>query len=153
MFNLFNKKIKVIKPVDGQIIPLEQVKDQVFSMKMMGDGLAIIPSNQIIVAPISGKIETLIMPSAHAFGIKGDNGLELLIHIGLDTIKRKGVGFNPIKKQGDYIKQGEAIISLEDELFYDESYDLTTMIVVTNSHKFNIQKSDENDILFYCCKK
>lgn len=152
MFDLFKKKIDVFPPVSGKIINIESVNDEVFSSKMMGDGKAIIPDSNIITAPISGSIETFILPSAHAFGIKSSEGLEILVHVGLDTVTLKGNGFTPLKKQGDFVNKGDPIIKLDTTILQNSGLDLTTMVVVTNSDKFKISHNNK-DVLFSCVKK
>ena len=94
MFNFFkkNKGMEVDAVVDGDIMPITDVKDDVFSTKMLGDGFAIKPQDNQIYAPVDGTISTLF-PTKHAIGIKTNNGLEILIHLGLDTVELKGAPF------------------------------------------------------------
>ena len=94
MFN-FLKKNNLVAPVNGKIIPIEEVPDPVFAQKMMGEGIAIIPKDSSFVAPADGTI-TLISETKHAFGMTLDNGMELLVHIGLETVNLKGEGFNTL---------------------------------------------------------
>ncbi len=94
-----NKEIELISPMTGDIIPLEEVPDPVFSEKMMGDGIAIEPSEGKVLSPIDGKIAT-IFPTNHAIGLVNKEGLEILIHIGIDTVELKGEGFTRIAEEG-----------------------------------------------------
>lgn len=107
MFNFFKKKnkgIEVDAVVDGDIMPITDVKDDVFSTKMLGDGYAIKPKDNHIYAPIDGTISTLF-PTKHAIGIKTEQGLEVLIHLGLDTVELKGAPFTVDVKQGDKVEK------------------------------------------------
>lgn len=92
----------------GQLIPLSEVKDQVFSQRMMGDGIAIIPDGDCIVAPCDGVIK-MIYPTLHAFGIENNDGLEILVHIGIDTINLKGQGFKKYVKEGQRVSLGDKV--------------------------------------------
>lgn len=153
MFGLFQKNIAVLSPADGKIIPLEQVNDQVFSQKMIGDGVAIQIENGIIKAPIDGKLTVLMSPSHHAFVIQHKSGLEVMVHIGLDTVSLKGEGFTPLKTKDDSVKIGEPIVELSQQLLQSESVDLTTMVIVTNGEQFNVVHQIEGEQIFYCTKK
>ncbi|QHX35651.1 PTS system, glucose-specific IIA component [Spiroplasma sp. TIUS-1] len=118
---LFSKKVKaasnavleIFAPVDGKIIDLTEVQDEMFAEKMMGDGVAIVPANGNFVSPMDGELVTVFKPSGHAYGIKANNGVELLIHIGLDTVALAGEGFDIKVNQGDKIKKGEALVNVD----------------------------------------
>ncbi|WP_339021069.1 PTS glucose transporter subunit IIA [Spiroplasma endosymbiont of Atherix ibis] len=107
-----NKSLDVFAPVDGEIIDLSKVEDEVFSEKMLGDGLAFIPENGEFVAPIDGKLVT-VFPSGHAYGIVNSNGVEILLHIGLDTVSLNGEGFDIKVKQGQSIKKGDLLVNVD----------------------------------------
>ncbi|MEG0386713.1 MAG: PTS glucose transporter subunit IIA, partial [Niameybacter sp.] len=111
MFNFFNKLkgIEIISPMTGEAIDLSQVPDPVFSEKMVGDGIAIIPTENRVVAPCDGKI-VQIFPTNHAIGIETTTGLDLLIHIGIDTVDLKGEGFKRLVEEGDTVKMGDPIL-------------------------------------------
>lgn len=132
MFELFKRKKKndIFSPLDGKCIDISEVKDKTFADKLLGDGVAIIPSSVAVSAPIDGEIE-MIFPTKHAFGIKRDDGLEILIHIGINTVELDGKGFVALKNVNDKVKAGEQII------IFDKSYlknkDMTTMIILTSS--------------------
>lgn len=102
-----------VSPAKGKIIALEEVPDKTFSQKLLGDGFAIDITDGKIIAPISGKLET-VFPSGHAFGIKGANG-EVLLHIGIDTVSLNGEGFDVKVKQGDFVKQGDVLVNVDVE--------------------------------------
>ena len=148
MFGFFKKKTDpaVYAPVKGKCIDIKEVNDEGFSSKIMGDGVAVIPEESVIKAPADGKL-TMIFETGHAFGMEADNGLELLLHIGIDTVNEKGNGFKILKKSGDAVKKGTPVVELELETL-KEKYDMTTMVIVTNEKKITkpaLQKAvDEN---------
>ena len=108
-----NKKICfVTSPVTGKIIPVEEVKDQVFSQKILGDGVAIIPENGNVCSPVSGEIIS-VAETLHAFGIKCDCGVEILIHIGIDSISLDGIGYTSCVKVGERVEAGQPICTVE----------------------------------------
>lgn len=101
-------QIRVLAPLDGKVVPLEDVPDEVFAQKMAGDGVAIDPSGQVAVAPVSGTLVKLF-PGGHAFGI-ATNEIELIVHLGLDTIELRGTGFENIAIEGQTVKAGTPIV-------------------------------------------
>lgn len=137
MFSIFKRKNKqeeepfVCAPVNGKIIPLEAVKDEVFSKKMLGDGFAVEPEDGEVVAPINGILET-VFPTGHAFGIKASDGKEVLVHIGIDTVELNGRGFTSFVKQGDTVKTGDKIIQADLEVIKNAGYSPITMVLITN---------------------
>lgn len=129
MFNFFKKEeFKIVAPVDGDLILLENVPDQMFSQKIMGDGFAVKPSNGSVVAPLSGVAET-VFPTGHAVGITTKDGIECIVHIGLDTVELNGEGFTPLIKQGAKVKAGQPIVKFDKELLEEKGYELVTMVV------------------------
>ncbi len=149
MFNIFKKQTKVnelIAFVDGEAIALDAVKDEVFSKKMLGDGMAIVPTSGTVVSPVTGKL-TMVFPTKHAFGLELDNGMEVLIHIGLDTVNLEGVGFEALKNQGTNVKQGEAIIKFDLESLKSQGYDCTTMMIITNANEHPMEFVTGNTVI------
>lgn len=129
MFNFLKKEaFKIVAPIDGELIPLSEVPDQMFSQKLMGDGFAIIPSGDEVIAPISGIAET-VFPTGHAIGIKTKEGIECIIHVGIDTVELQGEGFQPLIRQGDKVKRGEPLISLDKAGIEAKGYNLSVMVV------------------------
>ncbi|WP_420833058.1 glucose-specific PTS transporter subunit IIBC [Shimazuella soli] len=120
-----------VAPIEGKVVPLSEVPDQVFSQKMMGDGFAIVPSNGKIVAPCDGKIETLF-PTKHAIGITSTTGHEILIHIGIDTVELKGEGFTAYVSQGDQVKKGQHLLDVDLDLLKQKAPSTITPIIFTN---------------------
>lgn len=135
--NIFKKtNTKIYAPVNGDIIPLEQVPDPVFKEKMMGEGIAVIPSDGYIHSPVKGMV-TLIAETKHAIGIKTNDGIELLIHVGLETVSLKGKGFNVIVKVGDRVSVGQLLMEMDLEYVKNHAKSTVTPIVITNSFDGN----------------
>lgn len=104
--------IHVLAPLDGTVVDLESVPDEVFAQKLAGDGVAIDPSGQVAVAPVAGQLAKLFK-GGHAFGIEVAEGVELIVHLGLDTIELKGRGFANIAVEGQHVNVGDPIVSFE----------------------------------------
>lgn len=146
MFNFFKKKeepFKVVACTDGKCIHISEVKDPVFGEKMMGDGFAIIPSSDTIVAPVSGSVE-VVFPTGHAVGFKTSNGVEVLVHIGIDTVNLNGDGFKTLVKQGTKVKAGQPIVQIDSEKVKAAGYDLTTMTIFTAGYSTEVKLSCYN---------
>lgn len=133
MFQFLKKKIdsNLYAPVKGKCIDITEVKDKVFASKVIGDGYAVMPYDNVICSPCDG-IMTMIFPSKHAFGIKMKDGKEILIHIGIDTVQLNGEGFTALKKVNEHVKVGEPVIEFDKLNIENQDYDLTTMVIVTN---------------------
>jgi len=132
MFGLFKaKKQVVVSPADGDTVELKDVPDQVFSEKMAGDGMAIIPRSNTFVAPIAGVV-TKIFSSNHAYSIQAKNGLEVLVHIGLDTVALKGEGFKRLVEEGTTVTMGKPIISADLEFLKSKGKNTITPIVLNH---------------------
>lgn len=114
----------------GKIIGLEQTNDPVFASKAMGEGFAIIPSDGAIYAPISGVLET-VYPGGHCYGIKSQD-MEVLIHIGIDTVQLKGEGFHALKAQGEFVHKGEQLVQVDLDLLKQKQIDPTIFVIFTN---------------------
>lgn len=126
------KDLTVKSPLSGRVIKLSEVPDPVFSEKVLGDGCAILPENGEIRSPVDGEI-TSVAETLHAYGIKADNGTEILIHFGLETVALKGEGFTPYKKTGDKVKTGEIIAKADTDFLKEKNIDLTTPIIITDA--------------------
>jgi len=124
-------------PLTGEVTPLSEVPDQVFSEKMMGDGIAIKPSQGEVRAPFNGKIQ-MIFPTKHAIGLVSDSGLELLIHIGLDTVKLNGDGFTLHVEEGQEVKQGDLLINFDLDYIRNHAKSDITPIIVTQGNITNL---------------
>lgn len=130
MFGFGKKKITIAAPIAGRLMDITDVKDEVFSSKMMGDGFAVEPEGGMIVAPCDGKI-MLLANTLHAVALEHE-GIELLIHIGLDTVELGGKGFTAEVSTGDTVKKGDALIRFDPDYLTAQQKPLTTMLVITN---------------------
>lgn len=128
-----------VMPIEGEIIPITEVEDLVFSQKMMGDGFAIIPAKGSVVSPVDGKIIN-VFPTKHAVGIKSKQGYEILIHIGMDTVNLKGEGFTVLVKDGESISKGQEIIRFDLDKIKHLAPSTVSPVVFTNLTKLNIRK-------------
>lgn len=126
---------EILSPLDGELIELSDVKDKTFASGAMGKGVAIKPVEGILVSPINGHIE-MIFNTKHAIGLKSDDGAEILIHIGMDTVNLKGKYFEVLKNAGDNVKVGDELIRFDIKAMESEGYDVTTPIIVTNSQEY-----------------
>lgn len=118
-------------PLKGELKPITEVPDAVFSGKMMGDGFAIVPTEGMVVSPVDGKIINLF-PTKHAIGILSDAGREILIHVGIDTVNLKGQGFETLVKQDDVVKKGQPLLKIDLEYIKENATSIITPIVFTN---------------------
>ncbi len=153
MFDFLRKKddaLILYRPVEGKVIDISEVQDNMFSDKLMGDGVAIEPESDVILAPCDGKI-LLVSKTLHAVALEASNGSEILIHIGIDTVELKGQGFTCHVNAGDTVKRGDKLISIDREYIKEEGKHLTTPIVITNADdkEIEIKKSfgDSTDII------
>lgn len=126
--------VLIIAPLSGHLVPIEQVPDPVFAQKMVGDGISIDPISETLVAPCDGEVIQL-HPSHHAVTIKTSDGLEVLMHIGLDTVTLRGKGFTPKVKEGDKVKTGDALIEFDADYIALNARSLLTQLVITNGEK------------------
>lgn len=126
---------EVLSPLHGELIELSEVKDKTFASGAMGKGVAIKPVEGRLISPVNGHIE-MIFNTKHAIGLKSDNGAEILIHIGMDTVNLQGKYFEVLKNAGDNVKVGDELIRFDIEAMESEGYDVTTPIIVTNSQEY-----------------
>jgi PTS system beta-glucosides-specific IIC component len=130
-----NKKIKVMSPLKGEIVELSKVNDETFAQEMIGKGVAINPTVGEVTSPVDGVV-SVIFPSKHAIGITSEDGVELLIHIGLDTVKLDGKHFKSFVENGDRVRIGDKLVEFDMEEIKSEGYDIITPVIVTNSNKY-----------------
>lgn len=135
---------EVMAPVEGQIVPLNRVNDEVFASEAMGKGAGIVPTNGIVTAPVNGTISS-VYKTGHAIGIVSEAGIELLIHIGINTVKLKGQYFNPLVKENDPITIGDKLVEFDLKQIEAAGYDPTVMIVVTNSSHYDHVRVNEDN--------
>ncbi len=132
--------ITLISPMTGKVIPLESVEDDVFSKKMLGDGIAVIPSEGKLYAPCNGIVES-VFDTKHAVNLKGDDGSEILLHIGIDTVKLSGKYFTAHVQNGQSVESGELLLSFDIDGIRNEGYKLTSPIVICNTEDYGEIKS------------
>lgn len=132
------------KPVDGQVVALSEVNDEVFSSGMIGEGFGIIPTSGELIAPEDGEI-TMLFETNHAIGLKTRNGAELLFHIGLDTVQLEGKHFTPYVKAGDQVKQGQPLIQFDLDAIKAAGFDPIVICVVTNQENFTVKTIKSTD--------
>lgn len=129
------KKVVISSPIKGETIKLEDIEDAAFATGVLGQGLAIKPTEGKVVSPVSGEITTLF-PSLHAIGITSDEGVEILIHVGLDTVQLEGKGFKAHVKQGDKIVKGQELVTFDIDFIQESGYSIVTPVVVTNYNDY-----------------
>ena len=135
------EEIHVSSPMQGECIPLEEVKDATFSQGILGKGTAVIPEKGEVRAPFDGRIDVMF-ETGHAVGMTSEDGVELLIHVGMDTVNLEGKYFHPKKASGDKVKKGEVILEFDKDEIVKAGYDITTPIIVSNTDKFKDVEAD-----------
>ena len=123
---------KLRSPIVGEVVALSEVNDPVFSSGVMGQGIAVKPSKGVVYAPADAKI-AIAFPTGHAYGLKTDNGAEILIHVGIDTVSLNGEGFEAKVSQGDRVRAGDIIGTFDSEVIAANGLDDTTMVIITNT--------------------
>lgn len=144
MFGIFKKKNKqadikgFYSIMDGESIDLTEVEDEMFSQKLLGDGIAIRPTSNTVVSPCDGEV-TLVSETKHAIGLKNHDGIEILIHIGLDTVKLNGEGFESLCQVGDKVNIGQALVNVDRDFLKEKEISDVTMMVFTeqNGHELS----------------
>ncbi|PLR98882.1 PTS sugar transporter subunit IIA [Bacillus sp. T33-2] len=126
------KTVQLKSPITGNAVSLDKVPDPVFAQKMMGDGIAVEPTEGVAVSPVDGEI-IQVFPTKHAIGIKAKNGAEILIHIGLETVSLNGEGFETHVKEGDKVKTGDKLVSFDLETIRTKAKSTVTPIIITNT--------------------
>ena len=142
MFFKKKKKVEYGAFASGTLIPLESVQDPVFSAKMIGDGFAIEPSTGEIVSPCDGTI-SLVFPTKHALGVKTSTGIEILLHLGIDTVNLDGEGFEVLVELDDTVKSGQPIARMDLDFIKNSGKFNTSMMIFTTGEKIEILKSNQ----------
>jgi sugar PTS system EIIA component len=138
--------VEVLAPVSGEAVPLGEVSDEVFAEGMAGEGGAIIPgASGEALAPVSGTLVKLF-EGGHAFGIETDGGVELIVHVGLDTIEMQGAGFEKLASEGDRVEAGQPIVRFDLEEIKGSGYDPVTPVVVTNPEDHTVSNLRSGEV-------
>lgn len=142
MFGIFSKKaIEIKSPINGRIIPIEDVPDQVFAQKMVGDGVAIEAAEGSVVSPVDGEV-VQIFPTKHAIGLRTQEGIEILIHVGIDTVNMKGEGFVALIEKGDKVKIGQELVKFDLNLVKEKAKSVISPVIITNFNEMaSVEKS------------
>jgi glucose-specific phosphotransferase system IIA component len=131
--------MEVFAPISGRVVPLREVPDEVFAQGMAGDGVAIVPdSGGEVLAPLSGRLVKLF-EGGHAFGIAASEGMELIVHLGLDTIELRGEGFERLAAEGERVEAGQPVVRFDLEAVKVAGYDPITPVLVTNAEDFPVR--------------
>lgn len=135
----------IISPLEGKLVDLSEVKDEVFSAGILGDGIAIIPEKGELHAPVDAVID-MISDSKHAISMIGNNGIEMLLHVGMDTVKLEGKHFEPQVKNGDTVKAGQLLMKFDIESIKKAGYEVTTPVVIMNSDHYVLTKAKQGSV-------
>ena len=138
---------KILAPVSGRILPIEEVPDEVFAQKMVGDGVAIEPvASGVMVAPAAGRLEK-IFETNHAFSIVTPAGIEIFVHFGMDTVKLEGQGFERLVNEGDIVEAGTPLIKYDYEFLKDNASSIITPVIISNYEDYSdLGKKDGNAV-------
>lgn len=143
---LLDNEISITSPVEGKVIPLTEVKDPTFSQEILGKGAAIIPEKGVVYAPFDGKVDA-VFETGHSLGLVSEDGVELLVHVGIDTVNLKGKHFTPKKKSGDTMKKGDILLEFDIDKIKADGYDVTTPIIISNTEQFAKVKACEDKVV------
>ena len=138
--------MKLMSVVDGKKKYLEEVNDEAFSQKMMGDGIAVVPSVGKVYAPASGRV-SMLFPTYHAIGLILTDGVEVLIHIGIDTVEMDGEGFKSYVHVGDVVEEGTLLIEFDVEKIQNAGYETDVMVIITQLSQYSLIHKTEADEL------
>ena len=135
---LLDNEISITSPVEGKVIPLTEVKDSTFAQEILGKGA--------VYAPFDGKVDA-VFETGHALGLVSEDGVELLVHVGIDTVNLKGKYFTPKKKSGDTMKKGDILLEFDIDKIKADGYDVTTPIIISNTEQFAKVKACEDKVV------
>jgi len=151
-------KPKILSPQTGKCVSIIQIPDEVFSEKILGDGVAIIPKTEEVLSPVDGEV-VQVAETKHAFCIRANDGIELMIHIGVDTVKLKGQGIECFIKNGDKIKKGDLLAKADLKFIQENGFSLHTALLITNMSKlqkmnphYGNVKAGEDTVIEYILK-
>lgn len=141
------KKNDIFAPVNGRAIPLEELRDGVFSEKLVGDGIAVIPEADEIVVPVAGKI-SFVMETGHAFGVRMHEGPEVLVHIGIDTVNEKGQGFRVLIHKDQEVEAGTLAVIVDRETLGKKGYNMSVIVLVPEVERYGVLKMQAKDQVY-----
>lgn len=151
--DVIEKKL-VFSPIKGKVVPLKEVPDETFSSEILGKGVAIVPEEGKVFAPFDGEVMS-VFDTLHAYGLRSDDGVEVLIHIGLETVRLEGKGFTSYVKQGDKISRGDLLVEMDLDFIQKEGYETITPIVFSNSDQMEMieytKNSEVTNMDILCC--
>lgn len=130
-----NDYVEIAAPVEGEVVSLKEVPDEVFSKEVMGKGVAVKPEKGEIAAPFDGTVSA-IFPTGHAVGLTSEDGIEVLVHVGIDTVELEGKGYTAYVKNGDKVKKGDKLVEFDIEAITKAGYDVITPVIITNSANY-----------------
>lgn len=139
MFRLFKKTIELKAAATGRCIPLEEMADEAFASKALGDGVAIVPADETVGAPCDGTI-ALVPPTKHAFVVQRDDGQQILVHVGIDTVMLSGEGLSAFAKQGDPVRAGQPVIEFDSALMAEHGIDMTVAMVLLDAPDKHVEQ-------------
>lgn len=150
LFNIFKKKeekkdLVLVSPVNGELLDIANVPDEVFAQKMMGDGFAIKTNDGLVVSPVDAEVQ-LVFETKHAIGLKTESGLEMLIHFGVDTVKLKGEGFEVFVEAGDKVKAGDKLMQVNLDYIKENAKSDISPIIFTNLEEGKVVKVDSGKV-------
>lgn len=155
MLGMFRKKqLTLNNPIPGQVIDLVDVPDPVFSGKMVGEGFAVIPSAGLVYAPFDAQV-VMVFKTQHAIGLKSKDGVELLIHVGLDTVELGGEGFKSLVKSDDQMRKGDLLLEFDMEFIKSQGKSLISPVIITNKNvlrSLSVQVGDQKEAATYTLK-
>jgi sugar PTS system EIIA component len=131
LFNRKDDKVKIVAQQNGKAVPITEVPDPVFSGKVLGDGVGIIPTSSEVLAPVSGTIAQ-VAHTFHALGIESDGGLEVLVHLGIDTVKLEGQGFTCYVKEGQHVNAGDKLMDMDLDFIKSKGFNTISPCIITN---------------------
>lgn len=136
IFGTKEERMQVVSPVAGKLVPLSEVSDPTFSDEILGQGAAVIPSDNQFVSPVDGTVTT-VFPTGHAVALTSSDGVEVLLHIGLDTVKLNGKHYTIHAEEGQQVKKGDLLLEADLEQIKAEGFDIITPVVICNSEEFS----------------
>lgn len=140
------RDVQIVAHLTGEVVRLEQVNDEVFAQKILGDGIAVLPQAGELYAPAEARVEQ-VFDSHHALTLVTIDGVELLLHVGIDTVQLKGQHFDVKVKEGQSVKRGELLMTFDIEAIRQAGYDVTTPLIVSNSGEFDLRSTEKTEVV------